>query len=108
MVEGDARARVEISQWGPQVKSFLVHTSKSARLVLRLFNYPAWKVKVNGRPAAAQTKAVTGQMVIPVQPGKDKIEIVFMRTRDRAVGAALSVATGLMMVLLAVWRKPDG
>jgi len=37
----------------------------------------------------------TGQMVIPVDAGMNRVEISFVRTWDRAVGGWTSVVTGL-------------
>ena len=48
--EGDGSARIRITQWGPESKSFSANLSQPGKLVLKLFSYPAWKVEVNGRP----------------------------------------------------------
>ena len=45
-------SRIRITQWGPESKSFSANVSQPGKLVLKLFNYPAWKVEVNGRPVA--------------------------------------------------------
>jgi hypothetical protein len=68
---------------------------------LRLFNYPAWEVTVNGEHVDTQTTEVTGQMMIPVTPGRKDIRLRFARTRDRTIGGAVSVLS--FGVLFAAW-----
>jgi len=94
-------ATAQILDWSAVSKHVKVNTSEAGNLVLRLFNYPAWEVKINGQPVQAETSDVTGQMVIPVKAGTSSVEIRFRRTPDRAIGDALSMAS--IAVFLALW-----
>jgi hypothetical protein len=96
---------VRIENWSAQNRKFEVNEGRETEVVVRLFNYPAWRVEVNGRQVIPETQPDTGQMLIPVEAGKNKIEIVFGRTRDRTAGFVLSALTGLVVVGLALWRK---
>jgi hypothetical protein len=96
---------VRIENWSPETREFEINEERETDVIVRLFNYPAWRVEVNHEQIVPETQPDSGQMVIPVEPGKNKVRITFMRTRDRTVGASLSVATGLLMVVLAVWRR---
>jgi len=98
---------VRIENWSAQNRKFEVNEGRETEVVVRLFNYPAWRVEVNGRQVIPETQPDTGQMVIPVEAGKNKIEITFVRTRDRTVGFVLSALTGLVMAVLAVWKRRD-
>jgi hypothetical protein len=73
--------------------------SAPGELALRLFNYPAWRVVVNGRAVRAGTREGTGQMLVPVERGANRVEIEFTRTWDRTVGGLISV-TGLLLILI--------
>ena len=68
--EGDGNSRINVSRWAPESRSFTARVSHSGKLVLKLFNYPAWKVEVNGHPVKTGTVEVTGQMVIPLSRRK--------------------------------------
>ena len=68
--EGNGASRIRITQWGPESKSFSANVSQPGKLVLKLFNYPAWRVEVNHRPVQTGMLEVTGQMVIPVGGGR--------------------------------------
>ena len=64
---------------------------------MRLFNYPAWRVEVNGQVVATGKRDGTGQMLIPVQAGENRVQIRFTRTWDRTAGAIISVVTALFL-----------
>jgi hypothetical protein len=74
--------------------------SQPGKLVLKLFNYPAWKVEVNNRPVQTGQLNVTGQMVIPVEAGDHQVQVTFTRTRDRQIGASISFATVILVLVL--------
>ena len=88
--DGPGQAQLHILQWTPEFKFVSAEVSQPGQLVMKLFNYPAWKVDVNGREADTSTRDVTGQMVIPVAAGKNYVQISFTRTWDRTAGAWIS------------------
>jgi uncharacterized membrane protein len=96
--EGDGTSRIHISRWTPESRSFTASVGRPGRLVLKLFNYPAWTVEVNGRAVRAGTVEVTGQMIVPVAAGENRVQLTFTRTPDRIVGGLLSLATGLLLL----------
>jgi 6-pyruvoyl-tetrahydropterin synthase related domain len=89
--------RLQIQRWAAESKVFIAQVDHPGRLVLRLFNYPAWRVEVNGEVAATFTRAVTGQMLIPVQAGENHVRITFTRTWDRTLGGIISGMTALSL-----------
>ena len=95
--------RTETVQWGPAEKHVVVHSNRPGLLTLRLFNYPAWEVMVNGKRVETQTTDVTGQMEIPVAAGRNDVRIHFGRTRDRTIGGLASLLS--LGLLLAAWIK---
>lgn len=95
----DGGGQVRLDEWSPESKFFSVAVAKPSRLVLRLFNYPAWKIEVNGQAVTAEAEEDTGQMIITVEAGKNSVRIVFSRTWDRTLGGAIS-AVALMIAFL--------
>lgn len=106
-VAGPARAAIHIVEWDAERKLLTADLSAADNLALKLFNYPAWKVEVNGRPVRASTREGTGQMLIPVEAGMNKIEIIFARTWDRTLGACISAFAILVAVALLRWHAPS-
>jgi 6-pyruvoyl-tetrahydropterin synthase-like protein len=102
-VDGPARAAIRVLEWEAEQKSFTAEMSAPDNLALHLFNYPAWRVEVNGRQVQAATREGTGQMLVPVQAGANRVQITFIRTWDRTAGGWISgLAFSLALVLL--WR----
>ena len=85
------RVRTDIAEWRAVERHLVILANAPELLTLRLFNYPAWEVTVNGERVATLTTEVTGQMIIPVASGRSDIRIHFGRTRDRTVGGLISV-----------------
>ena len=76
--------------------------SGRANLLLRLFNYPAWQLEVNGRTVQAATREGTGQLLVPVEAGVNRVLITFTRTWDRIAGAWLSLAAWFCLITWSV------
>ena len=96
--EGTGSSRIHKIRWAPEFRSFGVNVGHPGKLVLKLFDYPAWKVEVNGRPVKTGTLEVTGQMTIPVAAGENQVEITFTRTPDRTIGWLISFGAMLAML----------
>jgi hypothetical protein len=99
-------SRIQIQQWDAESRSFTADLAQPGQLVLRLFNYPAWHVEVNARAVTTATRAVTGQMLIPLQAGQNLVRITFSRTWDRTVGAIISATTALFLGAFALFIRP--
>jgi hypothetical protein len=93
----DQEQQITIQRWNAESKLFTAELSQPGQLVLRLFNYPAWRVEVNGRLEATGTRDVTGQMLIPLQVGDNRVQITFARTWDRTAGGIISFFTVLFL-----------
>lgn len=97
-------AEVRVEHWSTQEKQIHVNAQSHARIALRVINYPAWRVKVNGRTIQPERMEDVNQMVIPVNAGSSDIRIAFTRTPDRTIGNTVS-ALSFFMVMLLVWRN---
>src|SRR5260370_8163595 len=67
-------------------------------LALNLFNYPAWQIEVNGRQVQAGAREGTGQMLVPVEAGANRVQISFARTWDRSLGGWISIIALILIV----------
>ncbi|MGB8968513.1 MAG: 6-pyruvoyl-tetrahydropterin synthase-related protein [Candidatus Sulfotelmatobacter sp.] len=101
-VDGPAQAAIHVSRWAPEFKLFTAEMSAPGNLALRLFNYPAWRVDVNGRQVRAGAREVTGQMLVPVEAGANRVQISFVRTWDRTAGGWISLLALVLAFLL--WK----
>ncbi len=96
-VQGPARAAIRVTEWRAEHRAFAAEMSGADELVVKLLNYPAWRVEVNGREVRAGTREVTGQMLVPVEAGRNAVMIDLRPTGDRRVGLGISILTLLLL-----------
>jgi len=99
-VDGPAHGAIHVYRWEAESRMFTAEMSAADQLRLRLLQYPAWRVEVNGHVVETGARAETGQMLVPVGAGMNRVEIRLARTWDRAAGGWISL---IAAVLLIVW-----
>ena len=97
-------SKVFVDQWTAQEKIVRVQSSQPARLVLRLLNYPAWQVEVNGARIQPQHPEDSGQMLVAIPAGEFRIMVHFARTLDRTLGSILSLLSLFTAASLLIWQ----
>jgi hypothetical protein len=93
-------AIVSVERWTAEEKVLRVKAHGPLRLALRLINYPAWRVEVNGRQIAPERADDYDQMIVPVTAGESRVRAHFTRTGDRTLGAAISLVSLLIFITL--------
>lgn len=102
-------AKIQVEQWTTEHRRFSVTASQPITLALRLIEYPAWHVEVNGAAAHTDASPDTAQMLLALAPGDNRVEIRFDHTPDRTVGNALSIFSGVGLLAFAlIQRKRAG
>ena len=101
-------ARVQIDKWTTEEKSLRVDSPAPARLALRVLNYPAWQVKVNGARIVPDRPDNYNQMIIPIAAGSSTIQVRFARTPDRTLGMHISILCVLLTVVLLLVGRNRG
>jgi len=104
-VEGPARAAIRVTEWDAEHRAFSAEVSEPDNLIVKLLNYPAWRVEVNGHEVHAATQEATGQMLVPVQAGMNRVQIDFTRTWDRKAGAWISILTLLLLLVASRYNS---
>lgn len=97
-------ATILVQRWLANQKELRVAATAPVRLALRLLNYPAWRVEVNGARVAPGTVADSGQMILQLPAGESRVSVRFVRTPDRVVGDLVSLAALLFTFVLI--RRP--
>jgi hypothetical protein len=101
---GPGHAGFRVLRWDAEEKEFTAEVDEATQGALRLFNYPAWKVQVNGKVVTAGTRDA-GEMVVTLGPGMNDVRLVFVRTWDRTVGGVISGIVLLGIVGAWGWKK---
>jgi hypothetical protein len=104
-VDGTAHAAIHVYYWNPESKMFTAQMSAPDQLALRLLRYPAWKAEVNGRVVETAARESTGQMLVPVEAGMNRVQITLIRTWDRTVGGWISGVSALSLVVWTLWSR---
>jgi hypothetical protein len=94
------QVKVSYERWTAEVRQISINSSKPVRLELRLLDYPAWHVQVNGSPVTPEHAEDSAQIIVPVAAGESVITARFTRTFDRTIGALISWATVVFLLIL--------
>ena len=100
VLSGDP-ARIGIEKWTAESRIFTADVSRPEQLRLRLFNYPAWKVIVNGRSVESTMPPGTGEILFPVQPGTNAVQVTLSQTPDRLAGGIISLLALCLVIILS-------
>jgi hypothetical protein len=94
-------ARIAVETWQAETRLFSVTTQSPGYAVLRLIDYPAWRVRVNGAEAGSRPHRDDGLMAIPIPSGTTRIEVTYAATRDVLWGRGVSLVSLLALLALA-------
>jgi hypothetical protein len=101
---------VKIERWDAERMTASVSATGPGYAVLRLMDYPAWRVTLNESQTEERPHRIDGLIVIPVRPGANRVDVRWRVTRDQWVGYGVSLAA-LAITLTFGWkgrRRPDG
>ena len=94
------KAEIHIERWTAEDRKLQVISNEPLRGGLRLLNYPAWRVEVNGKVVSPLHAETNGQMILPLAPGTQRIVVRFVRTPDRTLAVAISMLAALTLLAL--------
>jgi hypothetical protein len=100
-------AKVRIERWTAEEKELTVYSPQSVRLAIRLLDYPAWHVEVDGQRVRPESPESTAQIILSIDAGSDRVKLGFARTPDRTLGTLLSGSSALALAA-ALWGIPFG
>ncbi len=102
---GPPKAKIQIETWQTENHGISVECRAPARVALRLLNYPAWRVTVNGKTVTPEKPDDLDQMLVPIEAGKSEIEVRYVRPKDQTAGIAVSIFSLLIAAGLLAPRK---
>lgn len=79
--------------------------SRPGFLVLRLREFPAWMVRVNGNPVSSRPVRDDGLMAVPVPAGSFAVTADWTTTSDVRLGRWISLLVLFLVTGLAVWLR---
>jgi hypothetical protein len=95
------KAEIRIERWTAEERKIDVTSREPLRVALRLLDYPAWRVEVNGKAVTPEHAESSRRMVLRLPRGTERITAKFVRTTDRSLGMVISLMAGL--ALFGLW-----
>ena len=86
-------AHSTFQQWDAEHKKLTIESRVSTRDTLRLFDYPAWSVRVDGQPFPHIPREDDGRMMLDLSAGRHSIDIQYTRPPVHRWGQWLSLAS---------------
>jgi hypothetical protein len=84
-----------------------VSTSEAGYAVLRLMDYPSWRVTVDGVSTPVRPRREDGLMAVPVTAGSHAIDVQWAATSDVVAGRAISVVALLALIMVAALERKN-
>jgi hypothetical protein len=104
---GSIAARVDARRSNGEHWTVSLVTPETGYAVLRLMDYPSWRVTVDGQPVNRRPLREDGLMTVPVQAGSHVMEVQWQATRDVVAGRAISAIALLALGLVAMRERRE-
>jgi hypothetical protein len=97
------QAQVSVDRWTAEERIVNLQSREPVKLALRLLNYPAWRIALNGAAITPEPPTDSNQMIIDLPAGQSQIRVKFTRTSDRLWGLLATLASAL--IGLTMWFR---
>jgi hypothetical protein len=102
---GSIVARVDAKRRNGEHWTVSVVTPEPGYAVLRLMDYPSWRVTVDGQQVKSRPSREDGLMAVPVNAGSHVMEVQWTATRDVVAGRAVSAIALLALTVVAMRER---
>ncbi len=102
---GSIAARVGAQRRNGEHWTVSVVTPEPGYAVLRLMDYPSWRVTVDGQQVKSRPAREDGLMAVPVKVGSHVMEVQWTATRDVVAGRAVSAIALLALTVVAMRER---
>jgi hypothetical protein len=99
--------KVEISNWGRELKEFVVDEGTATSVAVQNFYYPNWKATVNDLETEI-VKDTNGAMMIPISGDRSRILLRFEEPTNVTAAGFISIFTwlsGFLLILVLAIRR---
>ena len=104
---GSIAATVNVKRWNAEHWTVSVVTAETGYAVLRLMDYPSWRVTVDDKPALGRPMRDDGLMTIPIIAGNHVMEVQWAATRDVIAGRTISAIALLALAIVVMLERPE-
>ncbi len=104
-VAGSIAAKVNVKRWNAEHWMVSVVTPETGYAVLKLMDYPSWRVTVDDKPVKGRPIRDDGLMTVPVTAGSHVIEVQWAATRDVLAGRLVSALSLLALAIVSMLER---
>lgn len=101
-IAGEAQARL-LAHETHETRVAVEAGPDGATLVFRRFDFPGWRVTIDGTPVAHETVPDVGAIAVSVPPGEHRVCATHGATPARRLGGWLALAA--LVAAIAAWRR---
>ncbi len=94
-------AIVQIKRWNVEHMTAEIQSPQPGYAVLRLMDYPAWRITINGKTTLHHEQREDGLMTLPIPAGTSTIDVCYAITPDIWVGRIISLLSFILWLALA-------
>jgi hypothetical protein len=102
---GSIAATVNVKQWNAEHWRVSVVTPETGYAVLKLVDYPSWRVTLDDKPVQGRPIRDDGLMTVPVTAGSHVIEVRWAATRDVIAGRLVSALSLLALAIVGMLER---
>ena len=104
---GSITAKVDARRWNGEHWLINLVMPEAGYAVLRLMEYPSWRVTVDGKPAQDRPGRDEGLMAVPVVAGSHVIDVQWSASSDVIAGRAISAISLLALAVVAMLERRE-
>jgi len=97
-------ATVSVERNEPLRTRLIVESPQAFQAPFFTFQFPGWQAKIDGMPAPVLATGPLGRLTMDVPAGRHTVEIYFGETPVRQVANLISLASALILVVVAMLR----
>jgi hypothetical protein len=100
-----SEVRLRVEEWTAEHRVITAETPQQVMLAVRLADYPAWELRVDGVDTPIESRPPQGEILVPLAAGSRQVELRFGRTPDRTAGAMISGLSLLCVLVGLRWKR---
>lgn len=95
---------ISVERWAPRKINLQVNLREATTVMVRQFYFPNWRARVNAKQINLSPAPVNGLLSMHLPAGNYVVRLRLISSPQELVGATLSLA-GLLMLLLGAWWR---
>jgi 6-pyruvoyl-tetrahydropterin synthase related domain len=99
-----AGGQARLIEWQPERRVIEITSPAGGLLHVYSLMYGGWAATLDGSPVAIETHPQLSTMLVEIPPGHHHLVIVFRNTKPRLIAWEISVAAGIILVMLLSGR----